>query len=114
MESHFRLDARADGDAMVLTLGGELDLAASPALEAELEKALGSKVSLVLVDLRQLDFMDSTGLSALVRAHQRAEQGGQRFILVNGSQQVQRLLSLTGIAERMTLVDDPKDALGGG
>ncbi len=113
MESHFRLNARADDDARVLTLGGELDLAASPALEEELDKALGSNVSLVLVDLRQLDFMDSTGLSALVRAHQRAEQTGQRFVLVNGSRQVQRLLSLTGIAERMTLVDDPDEALRG-
>ncbi|HEY6398755.1 MAG TPA: STAS domain-containing protein [Solirubrobacteraceae bacterium] len=111
MESHFHLDARADGNAAVLTLRGELDLAASPVLEEELDKALGSKVPLVLVDLRQLDFMDSMGLSALVRAHQRAEQTGQRFVLVNGSPQVQRLLSLTGIAERMTLVDDPDDAL---
>lgn len=114
MESHFRLETRAEHNARVLTLGGELDLAASPALEEELDNALGSDAALVLVDLRELDFMDSTGLSALVRAHHRAEQNGQRFVLVNGSHQVQRLLSLTGIAERLTLVDDPGEALAGG
>ena len=113
MESHFRLETRADDNARVLTLGGELDLAACPALDEELDKALGSDAALVLVDMRELDFMDSTGLSALVRAHQRAEQNGQRFVLVNGSHQVQRLLSLTGIAERLTLVDDPDEALHG-
>ncbi|MDQ6817818.1 MAG: STAS domain-containing protein [Actinomycetota bacterium] len=113
MESHFRLHARSEADARVLTLGGELDLAACPELEEELDQALRSQVSLVLVDLRELDFMDSTGLSALVRAHQRAEQNGQRFVLVNGSHQVQRLLSLTGMEKRMTLVDDPGEALAG-
>jgi anti-anti-sigma factor len=51
--------------------------------------------------------MDSTGLSVLVRAHQRAEESGRRLGLVNGSQQVQRLLTLTGVADRLTLADAP-------
>ena len=69
---------------------------------------------LVIVDLRELEFMDSTGLSVLVKAHQRAEEQGRRFGLVNGSQQVQRLLTLTGVADRLTVVDAPEDLLGGG
>jgi anti-anti-sigma factor len=55
--------------------------------------------------------MDSTGLSVLVRAHQRAVENSQRFGLVNGSQQVQRLLSLTGVADRLALADAPEDLL---
>jgi len=55
--------------------------------------------------------MDSTGLSVLVRAHQRAVEKGRRFAVVRGSQQVQRLLSLTGVAERLTLVDAPEELL---
>lgn len=111
MPSHFNFETRAEADAMILTLAGELDLAASPSLEEGLNRALGSDASLVLVDLRELDFMDSTGLSVLVRAHQTAEQNNRRFVLVNGSHQVQRLLSLTGIAGRMTLVESPDEVL---
>ena len=57
---------------------GELDLASSPALEQELERGAASRAVVVIVDLRKLEFMDSTGLSVLVRAHQRAAENGQR------------------------------------
>ncbi len=98
----------------MISVGGELDLASSPALEEELDRVVASGAQLVIVDLRELEFMDSTGLSVLVRAHQRAEEQGKRFGLVNGSQQVQRLLTLTGVADRLTLVNSPEELFGGG
>ena len=101
----------ADATA-VISVSGELDLASSPALEEELERVAQSDAQLVVVDLRGLEFMDSTGLSVLVRAHQRAEENGRRLGLVNGSQQVQRLLTLTGVADRLTLTDVPESLLG--
>jgi anti-sigma B factor antagonist len=112
MQSHFRVEVANKGEAAVISVSGELDLASSPALEEELERAANSGTRLVVVDLRELEFMDSTGLSVLVRAHQRAAQNDQRFGLVNGSQQVQRLLSLTGVADRLMLADAPEDLLG--
>jgi anti-sigma B factor antagonist len=111
MQSHFRVEVANKGEAAIISVSGELDLASSPALEEELERACGSDASLVIVDLRELEFMDSTGLSVLVRAHQRAAENSQRFGLVNGSQQVQRLLSLTGVADRLALADAPEDLL---
>lgn len=113
MQTHFRVDVRSADDATVISLGGELDLASSPALEEELERVAQSGSKLVVVDLRNLEFMDSTGLSVLVRAHQRAEENGRRLGLVNGSPQVQRLLTLTGVADRLTITDVPEDLLGG-
>jgi len=98
----------------VISVSGELDLASSPALEEELDRVAASGTGLVIVDLRELEFMDSTGLSVLVKAHQRAEEQGKRFGLVNGSQQVQRLLTLTGVADRLTLVNAPEELFGGG
>jgi anti-sigma B factor antagonist len=91
----------------VISVSGELDLASSPALEEELERVAKSDATVIVVDLAELEFMDSTGLSVLVRAHQRAEENGRRLGLVNGSQQVQRLLTLTGVADRLTLADAP-------
>jgi anti-sigma B factor antagonist len=108
MQSGFRVEVATKGEASVVSVAGELDLASSPTLEAELQRVSASDIPLVIVDLSQLEFMDSTGLSVLVRAHQRAEENGQRFGLINGSQQVQRLLTLTGVAERLTLSAEPE------
>jgi anti-anti-sigma factor len=113
MQSHFSVDTRTEGPATVLAVSGELDLAASPALEEQLEQVFGDSVSQLIIDLRELEFIDSTGLSVLVKAHQRAEDSGCRFGLVNGGSQVRRLLSLTGIAERLTVADAPEDLLDG-
>lgn len=107
MQSHFRLEVRSDDHTTVISVSGELDLASSPALEEELERVAKSDATVIVVDLAELEFMDSTGLSVLVRAHQRAEQSGRRLGLVNGSQQVQRLLTLTGVADRLMLADAP-------
>jgi anti-anti-sigma factor len=111
VQSNFSVEVRNGTQAVVIGLSGELDLASSPALEHELERGAASQAEVVIVDLRNLEFMDSTGLSVLVRAHQRATENGQRFGVVRGPQQVQRLLSLTGVADRLNLADSPDELL---
>jgi anti-sigma B factor antagonist len=112
VQSHFRLEVRNQGPATVIAVSGELDLASSPALQEELDRVAASDSQMLIIDLRDLDFMDSTGLSVLVRAHQRIEEQGRQLAMVKGPQQVQRLLSLTGVADRLTLVDTPEELLG--
>jgi anti-sigma B factor antagonist len=112
VQSHFRLEVRNEGRATVIAVRGELDLASSPALQEELDRVAASDAQMLIIDLRELDFMDSTGLSVLVRAHQRIEEQGRQLAMVRGPQQVQRLLSLTGVADRLTLVDSPEELLG--
>ena len=111
VESNVIVETRNGNQAVVIGVTGELDLASSPALEQELERGLATQAEVVIVDLRRLEFMDSTGLSVLVRGHQRATENGQRFGVVKGPQQVQRLLSLTGVADRLTLADSPDELL---
>ena len=113
MQSHFRVETRKHDRAAVLAVTGELDLASSPALEGELERVSQSDAWVVIVDLRELEFLDSTGLGVLVKANHRAEEAGRRFALVRGGPQVQRLLNLTGIVDRLTVVDTPEELLGG-
>jgi len=113
VQSHFRLEVQSQGKATVIAVRGELDLASSPALQEELDRVSASDAEMLIIDLRELDFMDSTGLSVLVRAHQRAEEQGRQLAVVKGPQQVQRLLSLTGVADRLTLVDSPEELLSG-
>lgn len=108
MQSEFRLETSHRSGAAVIRVFGELDLATSPGLEEELDRVAADDVPLIIVDLAELEFMDSTGLSVLVRAHQRAEEAGQRFGLINSSQQVQRLLTLTGVKDRLVLETIPE------
>lgn len=112
VQNQFQVDVRQEGAATVVAVKGELDLASGPELESRLDKITGPQTRLVIVDLRNLDFMDSTGLSILVRAHQRLSEEGCEIGLVRGSQQVQRLLDLTGVADRLRLVDSPEELLG--
>ena len=81
----------------------------------ELERQLAElqEVALVIVDLRQLAFVDSTGLGVLVRAHQRALELGNRLALVRGDGQVNRLLSLTGLDEQLLMADSAEQLLSG-
>lgn len=111
MQSHFRVEARSQGQAQILAVSGELDLAAAASLEEELDRVLEAGSPVIVVDLKELDFIDSTGLSVLVRAHQRAQESGLELGLVNPGAQVERLLSLTGLAQRLTLSDSLRDEL---
>ena len=115
MQSPFRVEVRSDERATVLAVSGELDLASSPSLESELELVFAADNSdLVILDLSELEFMDSTGLSVLVRAHQRAQESGHGFAVIKGGPQVQRLLSLTGVSERMQFADSLEELFDGG
>jgi anti-anti-sigma factor len=111
VQSNFSVEVRDQDRAVVIGVSGELDLASSPALESELAHGAASGAELIVVDLRELEFMDSTGLSVLVRAHQRATESGRRFAVVRGPQQVERLLSLTGVADQLRLADSPEELL---
>lgn len=95
----------------MVTVTGELDVASSPILERELAKLQG--VATVIVDLQALSFVDSTGLGVLVRAHQLAKQADQRFGLVRGDGQVDRLLTLTGLDEELLVSDSAEQLLSG-
>jgi anti-sigma B factor antagonist len=79
-----------------LSLVGELDIASAPILQAGFDRVESDSVSVIVVDLRRLSFMDAAGLHVLVEAHERARQGGWRLVVVRGPRPVQRLLELTG------------------
>lgn len=114
VSSDFSVVERNHGDAVVLAVKGELDLRTSPQLEQKLDGALAAGAELVILDLREIEFMDSTGLRALIIAHRRAQETGKRFALVRGAEQVERVLSLTGISELLTVVDAPDELLAAG
>jgi anti-anti-sigma factor len=110
MQMDFFVDTQIIGRA-TLTLSGDLDLLSRPALEGALDRLLGSDAELLIVDLREVEFMDSTGLHLVVQAHQRAHAAGRRLVLVRGSEHVQRLFDLTGVTDSLTIVGSPEEVL---
>jgi anti-sigma B factor antagonist len=111
MQSDFVVDSQITGRTVTLVLSGELDLMSSSILEEALERAYESNPELIVVDLRGLEFMDSTGLHRLLAGQQRAIGSGRRFGVVRGGEQVQRLFDLTGIADLLIMVDSPEELL---
>ena len=78
-------------------LSGEVDLATSGLVDAEIQELWNSGCKEVVVDLRQVTFMDSSGLFVLVTHHRRAVARGVRFSIIDGGGPVAHVLALTGI-----------------
>jgi anti-anti-sigma factor len=89
------IDRTIEGDAVTLVVRGELDLTSAPVFERALLEAEASNPRRVIIDLSGLEFMDSTGLRALLIARERAQENGHELALRRGPRQVQRVLELT-------------------
>ena len=92
-------------DAGRIRISGALDLATVPILEAELTALRQAGVRRLILDLRGLGFMDSTGLRCILVRDAEARQDGFSFALVAGPRAVQRVFELTGTAARLTFID---------
>ena len=103
----FAIEQVLEAERCRLVLHGELDLATASILEAELRDVQARGVKQLMLDLSDLQFMDSTGLAILVREHQAADTNGHTISLRGKTPQVHRLFELTGVLDRFTF-DDPE------
>jgi anti-sigma B factor antagonist len=110
VKSDLAVHTHTTGRATTLVLSGDLDLLSSPTLAHAADAVAESDAELVIIDLRELEFMDSTGLHVLLQAQQRMHELGRRFVLVRGGDQVQRMFDLTGVADALTIVDSPDES----
>jgi anti-anti-sigma factor len=83
----------------VVRPSGDLDLATWGDLEALLEIASSSAAPVVVVDLAEVTFIDASGLAILERAGDRLREQNRQLILRNPSEQVIRLLEISGLAQ---------------
>jgi anti-sigma B factor antagonist len=110
-EGNLLIDVRSEGERVVLRLDGELDLASVPTLERAVEDSMLDSVAEIVLDLRALEFIDSTGLRAILLQDKRSTERGQTFALVRGSEQVQRLMNMTRVDEHLKIIDSPEEIL---
>ena len=107
--AHLSLEISHAGRTAVIALTGELDLSGAGALQRALGAVDGGPL---VIDLRGLTFMDSSGLRAIAVAAQRAQHAGRRFALIPGAAQVMRVFDITRMRERLEFVSDPGAAEG--
>jgi anti-anti-sigma factor len=103
----FSVEREARGTAVRLVLAGDLDLATADEAEVAILAAEEAQPPVLILDLRELAFMDSTGLRVVVSAASRARDEQRRLVLVKGPEVVQRVFEITRLAERLDIVDSP-------
>ena len=97
---------RQDG-GIGIALSGELDLSTLDQLQAELDQTLDGRPELVVLDLRKLTFLDSSGLRAVLSLHAGLQEQAGRLVLVQGPRRVHRVLELTRADDELEIVAEP-------
>ena len=101
----FELELAPERDGVRIVPAGALDIATVPILEARLRELRDSGFRRLLVDLRRLTFIDSTGLRLLLTYDAESKQDGFAFALIPGSPKVQRVFEITRTVGALPFVD---------
>lgn len=106
------IDLRTEdgGETTIFKLRGSLDLATAPSVRAALSEATEQGGNHLIVDLTQLEFLDSTGLGVLIGAHRRTAERGGTFRLIVHDGPISRLLNITGLVTVFAVYHSLEDA----
>ena len=99
------IEVRRAADEVILRLEGELDMENAPTLDAQMLLAEGTDASRIVLDLRDLRFIDSSGLQSILLATKRSRDDSNRLGVLRGDGDVARMLSLTAIDQSLDLLD---------
>jgi anti-sigma B factor antagonist len=101
---------RPDHDTVQVTIQGALDLVRAYDFDDAMRRIERDAPGRLLLDLRTLEFLDTTGLARLLAVQRRCRRAGRRLVLVRGPLNVQRILAMCS-DEQFELVGDPAEAL---
>lgn len=106
-EADFTVVSPAGSCECVVRARGEVDIYTGPSLRGVLREALATDATKVTIDMTDVSFIDSSGLSVIVGAHKKAEDRGIELILQRPTARVVRLLELTGLNRVLNVVTAP-------
>jgi anti-sigma B factor antagonist len=95
---------RADG--FHVELSGELDISSAASVESRLLELEQRAPAWLILDLRKVNFIDSTGLSMIINADGRAKKAGRKLTIVSGDGVPLRILRTVGLEERLDVVTE--------
>jgi anti-sigma B factor antagonist len=108
------VSSRREAGHVVVSVRGEVDLYTSPGLRDALAVAVGQKEAVVIVDLREVTYMDSSGIATLVVAHGAAKKGAGRLVLVGLTDRVREVFKLARLESVFELAPTVEAALASG
>jgi anti-anti-sigma factor len=103
----FSCEVGRNGSSAWVRPAGDLDLDTVHRVESALAELRGDGCQSLVLDLRELTFMDSTGLRLVIRWHTAAQDEGFAFAIVPGREVVQRVFRLTGMDAHLTVAEPP-------
>lgn len=107
MPRFVRYTTEHQDDVASVALHGELDMAATFKVEQELDRLLDrERVRRLVLDLRPLSFIDSTGLRLLLQTEARAREGEVELAVIRGTAPIQRVFSIAGLTDFFPFVDE--------
>lgn len=108
LSDDFTVEVHRRPGVTVVAPAGEIDVATVGRVRDPL-RAAETEARAVVLDLRGVGFMDTSGLQLVFEQQRRATHASFEFVVVRGSRQLQRLFDIAGFADRLRLVDDPAD-----
>ena len=101
------------GSNLIVTLDGELDLETSPEFRTLVENKLDQYQTIrhLILDLKKVNFIDSSGLGVILGRFKRLSQEGGRLSAINVSDQIRRIIELSGLLKIMDIYNDRRQAL---
>ena len=111
LAEQFAVEARTHRRTALVALRGELDLVTVSKVAEVLDglEPQADGVRHLVLDLRGLTFMDSSGLHELIKQNEFARSNRHNLAVVRGTPAIEKLLELTGVKDQLVLVDDPDD-----
>lgn len=108
---HLQVGKESVGSATVVKADGELDLHTAGVLDEALQEAVRAQAPLIIVDLSGVDFMDSTGLSAIVAAVAGTREYGGDLRVVTATGKITKVFALTGVDQQVGMFGSRDEAL---
>jgi len=99
------------GGACCVTLTGELDLDNAPGLRSELNGIVLERGQYLVIDMTGVTFCDSSGVTALLNAYDRAQSVGATLVAAGLTEIVRRVFELTGLSRVITAYPTPAAAV---
>lgn len=97
----FRVELKPDGERVTVRVLGEVDLATAGDVEGPLRELLNSGFETVVLDLREVSFLDSSGIGVLISSHRYAQECGARLSIVVGRSRSREVMELSGVIDHL-------------
>ena len=106
------LTARTEGDVEIIEVGGEIDVYTAPRLREAIVTAVDAGHTRLVIDVRKVDFLDSTGLGVLVGALKRVRADGGSLDIVCTQERILKIFEITGLDKVFGLHATVEEARG--